>query len=261
MSSETDRKLAASLTAEDTDLLPFLPYLLQDLWQLGGSPDLAVLLLEANMRRPDEKKVLDLACGKGAIAVRLAAELGAQVKGVDLLPEFIAYAREKAVLHQVADLCTFQVGDVNAVVQTERDWDAVVFSAAGNVLGPPAEMLPKLKGVVKRGGLILLDESYLDNTVERGMRHAYEYSTKGHWDALFKENGLEILAAYEFDDAELAKNNRRDLAAIQQRAAELVARHPEKQALFDGYVQSQQDEGFDLENSLVNVVWLLKSEG
>lgn len=31
------RKLAASLTAETTDLLPFLPYLLQDFWELGSA--------------------------------------------------------------------------------------------------------------------------------------------------------------------------------------------------------------------------------
>jgi hypothetical protein len=38
MIKEIERKLALSLTAETTGLLSFLPYLLQDFWELGSSP-------------------------------------------------------------------------------------------------------------------------------------------------------------------------------------------------------------------------------
>jgi hypothetical protein len=33
-----DDKLARSLTAESIELIPYLPHLLQDLWELGSSP-------------------------------------------------------------------------------------------------------------------------------------------------------------------------------------------------------------------------------
>ncbi|WP_207706943.1 hypothetical protein [Alkalibaculum sporogenes] len=36
--SNVEEKLAKSLTAESTELIPYLPYLLQDLWELGSSP-------------------------------------------------------------------------------------------------------------------------------------------------------------------------------------------------------------------------------
>ena len=32
--SSTEKKLAQSLTAESVELIPYLPYLLQDLWEL-----------------------------------------------------------------------------------------------------------------------------------------------------------------------------------------------------------------------------------
>jgi len=32
---DVKEKLAKSLTAETTELIPYLPYLLQDLWELG----------------------------------------------------------------------------------------------------------------------------------------------------------------------------------------------------------------------------------
>lgn len=35
LKQSTEEKLAASLTAETTELLPYLPYLLQDLWTYG----------------------------------------------------------------------------------------------------------------------------------------------------------------------------------------------------------------------------------
>ena len=36
--SDVEEKLAKSLTAESVELIPYLPYLLQDLWELGSSP-------------------------------------------------------------------------------------------------------------------------------------------------------------------------------------------------------------------------------
>ena len=33
-----EEKLAKSLTAETIELIPHLPYLLQDLWEMGSSP-------------------------------------------------------------------------------------------------------------------------------------------------------------------------------------------------------------------------------
>jgi hypothetical protein len=36
--STVEEKLAKSLTAESTELIPYLPYLLQDLWELRLIP-------------------------------------------------------------------------------------------------------------------------------------------------------------------------------------------------------------------------------
>src|SRR5829696_1520842 len=58
--------------------------------------------------------LLDLACGTGRMALRLAAQ-GYQITGVDVVPEMIALARKKAAEHSlsiewvVADARTFQL--------------------------------------------------------------------------------------------------------------------------------------------------------
>jgi len=48
------------------------------------------------------------------------------------------------------------------------------------------------------------------------------------------------------------------LAAITARANELMEKHPDKKALFEGYVRNQQDEYDDIDNSLVCVTWVLR---
>ncbi|HNT04445.1 MAG TPA: class I SAM-dependent methyltransferase, partial [Bacillota bacterium] len=80
---EVEEKLAKSLTGETTELIPYLPYLLQDLWELGSDPKEIIKLIRKNIRKVKDLKILDLACGKGAVSVKLAKELGCHVQGID----------------------------------------------------------------------------------------------------------------------------------------------------------------------------------
>ncbi|OPZ94067.1 MAG: hypothetical protein BWY74_00853 [Firmicutes bacterium ADurb.Bin419] len=62
--SKVEEKLAKSLTAESTELIPYLPYLLQDLWELGSSPKDIIDMTQKHIQISKEMKVLDLTCGK-----------------------------------------------------------------------------------------------------------------------------------------------------------------------------------------------------
>ena len=104
-----EEKLARSLTADSTQLIPYLPYLLQDLWELGAIPGDIEILAKAHIEMSARTKVLELACGKGAVSVALASTFRCKVKGVDLLPEFIEFARRKAEESDVGRLFEFEV--------------------------------------------------------------------------------------------------------------------------------------------------------
>lgn len=258
MDRETREKLACSLTARSVELVPFLPYLLQDLWTLGSSPAMMTRLIAGHFPPREGAKALDLACGKGAVSVAIAQKLGISVHGFDLTAEFIEYARGKAEALGVSALCHFTVGDVNDVVERENGYDIAIFGAAGNILGTPAQTLRKLARTVAPGGYILIDESYLPDGADGAgqIRYQnYEYLRRGQWLQLFQENGLRLVEEmmddepYDFDA---------DNAAIAKRAAELSAKHPELHELFDGYVRSQLDECEDLENELISVTWMLQ---
>ena len=46
-----EEKLAKSLTAGSVELIPYLPYLLQDLWELGSSPKDMLEMITDTVRR------------------------------------------------------------------------------------------------------------------------------------------------------------------------------------------------------------------
>ena len=264
MRKTTEEKLAGSLTAETTDLLPFLPYLLQDFWELGSDPYAMANLINRHVTVSENTRVLDLACGKGAVSVAVAEKLSVQVKGIDLIPEFIEVAGQKAAEHGVFDLCDFEVGDINEAVQALRGFDVVILGAVGDVLGNPHETLRKLAQTVKTGGYVLIDEAYLkDGGKQEDMGYNnYEYLTENEWAALFAESGLTLVETIFASDMESeSSDSDSGMAFITQRANELIEKHPDKKAMFEGYIRSQQSEYDDLESNLEAVLWLLRVSG
>lgn len=257
MNKETQEKLAGSLTAETTDLIPFLPCLLQDLWELGSNPDIMLQLIKKHMPLLEDTVVLDLATGKGAVAIKLAQNLNVKVNGIDIIPAFIEYAIQKAKEFHVSDLCQFTIGDINEVVNREEKYDCVILGAVGDVLGNPEQTLIKLKKTIKPGGYILIDDAYLIDTGKREQikYQNYEYLTHEQYLELFSRCGLRVVEEITIQEyLENDANNK----AITQRAEELIHRYPEKRDIFEGDVKSQQDECADLEDNLVGVTWMLK---
>lgn len=257
MIRETEEKLARSLTAETTDLLPFLPYLLQDLWELGSSPRDMIKLLKKHLPISEATRILDLACGKGSVSIKVAESLGVNVYGFDLIPDFIEYANQKAKEWNVRSLCHFMSGDANDIVNTEKNFDCVIFGAAANILGNPQETLTKLLKTIKPKGFILIDEAYLRDDSSNGevKYKNYEYLTHKQWMRLFNNNGLtlvEEMPSTEEHDYDA------DNKAIALRADELIAKYPEKRTIFEGYVNSQLNECEDLENIVTAVTWMLQ---
>ncbi len=86
---------------------------------------------------------LDLGCGKGAISVKVARELGWHVHGVDAFQPFIDYAMQAAFENGVASLCEFTCDDMRNVVRSGKSYDVVIYAAHGPLLDavPCVDML------------------------------------------------------------------------------------------------------------------------
>lgn len=247
-----EEKLAKSLTAESIELIPYLPYLLQDLWELGASPNDIIDMTLKHVPVSEKMRVLDLACGKGAVSVQLAKALGCRVTGIDIIPEFIDDAIKKAQEYGVESLCEFKRGDINEAVKTEKAYDIVILGAVGDVLGNPEQTIQKLKKTVKNSGYIFIDDAYGNNDSDG------RYPTREQWQLFFKNAQLKIIDERIAKEEVIVSTNDEQQSFIVKRANELKESHPAKASLFDNYIKSQQSECDELENEIVGVTMLLK---
>ncbi|NLP13129.1 MAG: class I SAM-dependent methyltransferase [Clostridium sp.] len=250
--STVEGKLAKSLTAESTELIPYLPYLLQDLWELGSSPRDIIEMTSKNIQVSKKTRALDLACGKGAVSVHLVKALGCLVKGIDIIPEFIEFAVNKAKELGAQNLCRFEVGDINEAVKEEKDYDIVILGAAGDVLGNPKETVEKLARTVKSGGYIFIDDAYGNDDFDD------KYLTREKWIKIFESMGVKLLDERIVQEDELKSINDEQQLFIRKRANELKKRYPDKAYLFDSYIESQRSECDELENEITGVTMLLQ---
>lgn len=254
MNKSIQENLARSLAAKTTDVIPFIPYMLQDFWALGLSPDIVLTLLERNLKRGEEVRVLDLACGKGAISVVTAAKFKVHVTGIDLMNDFIDVARVKAAEYGVNSMCDFIAGDINEHMGYQCGFCVVIFSAVGDVIGDIEQTLIKLKAVLAEGGIIIIDN--------------YDYIDKHEAGLLFRRVGLELVDEINESQArrnnlcsyELIDNSSLGMGAITRRASELSEMYPARHRIFEEYVQNQHNEYTYIENQCPasKVVWCLK---
>jgi SAM-dependent methyltransferase len=245
------RALAKSI-AESVDarprLLPVLPELLEDLRSLGSVPADVVRLLAAAGCDPSWR-VLDLACGKGAVAVALAEEIGCRVVGVDAFGPFIDSAKAWAKERRVSKLVQWKLQDVRNV-RPARSYDAALMVGLFGF----AEAAPLLRGHTREGGVYLIDDAVL---ARRDRRHP-DWPTRADARALFKELGDELVEEHIPSVEELRRINGQIEAAIMFRATALAEQHPRLKWELQNYVRRQVEAGRMLEKSLRPVIWLVR---
>jgi len=88
----------------------------------GEEVDTLLTLLETHGIEPDT--VLDVACGIGRHAVELAGA-GVDVHGIDISPQYVESARERAAEAGVDDRASFEVADMRALADRDDTYDLV----------------------------------------------------------------------------------------------------------------------------------------
>lgn len=118
------------------------------LLSFGQDPRWRSFLVSRIGAAPNER-VVDVACGTGAVALR-AARLGADVIGVDIAPRLVETARRLAA-EEGLDV-RFDVGDAEALPYPDASFD-VVASSMGAIFAPShREMATELARVCRSGG-------------------------------------------------------------------------------------------------------------
>jgi ubiquinone/menaquinone biosynthesis C-methylase UbiE len=107
------------------------------------------------------RRVLDVGCGTGFLALRLA-ELGHTVTGIDLSPQMLDHARRKA--EQAGRQIDFRVGDAAALESNDETYDLVVARHVIWNLPDPERGVAEWLRVLRPGGrLALIEGKWADN--------------------------------------------------------------------------------------------------
>jgi ubiquinone/menaquinone biosynthesis C-methylase UbiE len=257
MTDDLEQSLADSLeTRKET--LPYLPELLVDLWALGSSPKLVVDMLEPLKLSESFTKVLDLGCGKGAVAITLAKELGFTALGIDANATFLKEAERKAEDYQVTDHCQFQFGDIRTAVKKLKGFDIVIYASLGGILGDFKEIVGKLRETVKPKGYILVDDGFLKGDHRVG-RPGYEhYAPYDQTVAQLTIHGDRLIQEQILSDEYSNNINYGYLDAIKKRGRELINRRPNLNRLITEYIKNQEIECEFLDRHITGAIWLLQ---
>jgi SAM-dependent methyltransferase len=104
---------------------------------------------------PPPLKVLDVGCGTGFLALRMA-ELGHTAVGIDLSEEMLAEARRKITGTGLA--VTFELGDAEAPPPDGAPYDVILERHVLWTLPRPREAMHAWKALLRPGGLLVLIE-------------------------------------------------------------------------------------------------------
>jgi SAM-dependent methyltransferase len=248
-SKRLEAEIAAAMEAEP-GILPWLPWLLQDLDSLSGATtDVLELLERAGL--PQGARVLDLGCGRGEIAIALARRFRAHVLGIDAFAPFVEQARAAAE----GLSCRFEHGDLREALRRPECFDAVLLIALGPVLGDPAATVGALRGVVVDGGLMVIDDAYLAGTPPSADWAGYP--DRAATEAALTRHGDALLARAERTPA-MQAFNQRALDLIRARVEALKAARPELEDMLERYLERQAFETDVLAGPVVPAVWVLR---
>lgn len=248
-SPDTKASIARSLDA-DPVLAPVLDYLLQDLDMLGAVPSQIVEVLRP-FGTGEGKTALDLACGKGAVARRLARDLGYNATGIDAYQPFIDDAHKRAGREGLSGRCRFRCADIRGLPGQMPTFDVVLLLAAGVVFGDAAETVAALRQCVTPGGLMVIEDGYA--TRPDDPLPGYDAIAAGltaHGDTVVSEWRGQVPEAAEFET--------RATKAIERRSREMMRLYPGVAAALSKYVETQRQETERLGTDLVPAVWVLR---
>ncbi len=248
------QSVVQSLDGSNIGIFPYLAYILQDIWEIGADPRVMSDLIKKNIDIK-QLKILDLGCGKGAVAVNIARELDCTVKGIDLMPEFIKTAKKYARKHRVAEKCVFETGDIRTRIHELKNFDIVILGAIGPILGQLHTTLKKVAGSLKKQGYVLLDDSYINDNSKTDYNRCLR---KSEFYKQINSAGFEIIKEVIFDISKIENCNKFTYELIEKRINELINQLPEKREIFLNYLKCQEYEIHIIENELVSGTWLLK---
>lgn len=250
-----EESVVTAMDGTDIELFPFIPYILQDSWEIGADPDVIINLITKHKENVPNLRVLDLGCGKGAVTVKIAHKLNCMCHGIDALVDFIDYAKKKALEYHVDHLCRYEVGDIRERITELPTFDIIILGAIGPVFGDYFSTLTKLSACLDPVGIFIIDDGYIENISD------YNHPLILKQEIIHKQiesSGMKLI-----DEIIIPRNSIKDsddyiFENLEKRCKELIIKLPGKKHLFENYIKKQKEENYILENVVICSTMVIK---
>jgi len=243
----------------DSEILPYLPYILQDFWEIGSDPDVMIDLIKKHLSNFNKIKVLDLGCGKGVVSINIAKQMNCECYGIDAIPEFISFSASKAEEYGVGNLCKFEVGDIREKIRILGKYDVIILGAIGQVFGNYFETLTILNNNLKEGGIIIIDDGYIEDG--SSFKHDDVFSESDLKNQI-SEAGMQLIDEVSAGgDINVAANYDTEYNNLLKRCQELSVKYPDKAEIFINYCNQQKKEYENMKTEIKCSSMVIKRKG
>lgn len=245
------REVAASLGAPAA-LGAVLRELLARLPSLGASPGEVVKLVRG-ARLGRGARVLDLGCGRGEVAVRLAKSMGWRVVAVDGHGPFVDAAKAAARRAGVSKLCRFEVADVRAFERgrVNRRFDVALMLN----LYPCGRACGVLRRWVRPGGVYVVDDAFRGARAGAGLGLV---PTRLECRRAIREWGDTIEAELVATPSRVRAANKRTVGLLAASCAAMARENPKLRAPLTNYLRSVRRSGRLLGGLIRPCMWLVR---
>lgn len=250
-----EESVVIAMDGSDKELFPFLPYILQDIWEIGADPDAIIKLIKKYCNNVTELKVLDLGCGKGTVSVKVSQKLGCTCYGIDAIPEFVEFAKQKATEFNVNHLCKFELGDIREKVKELSSYDVVILGAIGPVFGDYFSTLSTLVKCINENGIFIIDDGYIND--DSDFSHPLMFK-KSEILQQIEKAGMELVENDIIDRDDIVDSDDYIFNNLKKRCQELIKKYPNKQRIFLDYIRKQEIENDVLQNKVVGTTLVIK---
>ncbi len=251
-----EESVAIAMDVKDKEILPYLPYILQDFWEIGADPKTMISMIRKHTAGNKNLKILDLGCGKGSVSVKIAAECGFECHGIDAIPEFIEFAKGKAEEYNVADLCKFEITDIREAIKNLSTYDVIILGAIGQVFGDYKTTLTLMDKILKDDGILIIDEGYTEE--DSDFSHSQVFSKKEIINQIESAGMALIDMVLGHDDEKLFENYNNEYNQLAKRCLELAEKHPDKAKIFLDYIKIQEEEYENLKSGITTATMVVK---
>ena len=250
-----EESIITAMDGSDIEQIPFLPYILQDFWELGSSSEQTIRIIKKHKPETAGLDVLDLGSGKGAISINIALELKCKCFGIDAMEDFVVFSNNKAKELSIDNICTFETGDIRTRIKTLGKYDIILLGGIGPVLGDYYSTLSQLTPHLNKDGLIIFDDAYIEDDSKTDYPSVLKESELLNQ---IKNAGMQLIDKITINEVPGTEEGYdKEFMNLQKRCMELIEKHPDKKDLFLGFIEKQKREYEVLSNEIIPAILVI----